>query len=250
MGFRTKGFYAFAVALASSALALMTWAGPVASAFSADALIPAFELPFGCGERWFAATYVGHPSNAVDWNLGGAGESDFGAAVLAGATGTAHIVADAGYGLQVLVDHGHGWQSRYAHLSAVDIADGARVTARTVVGRVGHSGKATGSHLHHEQLRDGVRQPIVAHGVGVTASYSTRGASYASTNCAAGPSPAPVVVPVAAPVAVPVVALPPAPSVAAPVPAAKSETRLAALSRPSHSELAPGVLGSRAAAAT
>jgi murein DD-endopeptidase MepM/ murein hydrolase activator NlpD len=51
-------------------------------------------------------------------------------------------------GIQVQIDHGAGVESWYRHLSRVDVAVGATVTAGTVIGRVGETGCAFGSHLH------------------------------------------------------------------------------------------------------
>lgn len=57
---------------------------------------------------------------------------------------------NAAYGLMVEIDHGNGIVTRYAHLSAVDVANGAHVKAGAVIGRVGSSGRSTGPHLHYE----------------------------------------------------------------------------------------------------
>ncbi len=62
-----------------------------------------------------------------------------------------------GYGLTVVVEHGAGVRTRYAHLSSILVTDGDRVEARDPIGRAGHTGRATGSHLHFELIRDGER---------------------------------------------------------------------------------------------
>jgi hypothetical protein len=145
---------------------------------------PAMASPFTCGQVWFARTYPGHPLFAIDWNLPGSGEADFGQPVLAGAPGVVAVELNPGYGLMVTIDHGNGWSTLYAHFSAIAVATGDRVGAATLVGAVGHSGHADGSHLHQEQLFNGVRQPILVDGHTVDATFSSRGASYASANCA------------------------------------------------------------------
>jgi murein DD-endopeptidase MepM/ murein hydrolase activator NlpD len=145
--------------------------------------VPAFASPFTCGQVWFARTYPGHPQFAVDWNLPGSGEADFGQPVFAGAPGVVTVDNNAGYGQMVTIDHGDGWTSLYAHLSAVMVATGDRVTAASMIGNVGRTGRADGSHLHQEQALNGVRQPIVVDGHPVEATFSSRGASYASANC-------------------------------------------------------------------
>jgi hypothetical protein len=171
------------------AVAVIGGAG-VAQAPAATAATPRPQLhsPFACGQVWFARTYPGHPRFAVDWNLPGSGEADFGQAVLAGGDGVATVGSNAGYGNTVVIDHGGGWRTLYAHLSAFDVATGQRVTSGTVVGRVGRTGRSDGSHLHQEQSLDGVRQQVELDGAVISASYSSRGASYASGNCPPPPA--------------------------------------------------------------
>lgn len=151
---------------------------------------PSAKAPFVCGQVWFARTYAGHPRYAVDWNLNGSGEADFGQLVLAGAAGIASVERDSGYGNMVVIDHGGGWKTLYAHLSSIGVATGQAVAADTIVGRVGKTGRSDGSHLHQEQLLNGVRQQVQFDGTPVIASRSSRGASYQSTNC--GPPAPPV----------------------------------------------------------
>jgi murein DD-endopeptidase MepM/ murein hydrolase activator NlpD len=55
-----------------------------------------------------------------------------------------------GYGTTVVVEHANGTRSRYAHLSAALVSSGDHVDSSTPVGRAGHSGRATGTHLHFE----------------------------------------------------------------------------------------------------
>lgn len=62
----------------------------------------------------------------------------------------------AGYGIVVIIDHGDGHTSIYAHLSVVAVKGGQRVTAGQRVGAIGTSGIVTGSHLHFELRRRGV----------------------------------------------------------------------------------------------
>jgi murein DD-endopeptidase MepM/ murein hydrolase activator NlpD len=59
------------------------------------------------------------------------------------------------YGQTVIIAHGRGITSLYAHLSRVEVAVGARVERRTLIGRSGQTGNATGPHLHFEIRRHG-----------------------------------------------------------------------------------------------
>jgi murein DD-endopeptidase MepM/ murein hydrolase activator NlpD len=58
--------------------------------------------------------------------------------------------AYSGYGVSVVVDHGNGYQSHYAHLSGTEVSIGQRVSAGTTVGYEGSTGDSTGPHLHFE----------------------------------------------------------------------------------------------------
>ncbi len=91
---------------------------------------------------------------------------DFGAA--AGTTVKATykgrvLIADAtslnsGYGKTVLIDHGHGYQTLYAHLDDFFITAGQIVKAGEPIGTVGTTGRVTGPHLHFEILLNGQQQ--------------------------------------------------------------------------------------------
>lgn len=61
-----------------------------------------------------------------------------------------------GYGRLVIVSHDNGYETRYAHLSAIDVDAGQSVTRGAVVGKVGNSGASTGTHLHFEVRVHGI----------------------------------------------------------------------------------------------
>ncbi len=61
---------------------------------------------------------------------------------------------DWGYGNMVVIDHGNGWQSLYAHLDAVMVDCGAWVYQGHTVGLMGSTGRSSGSHLHFELMND------------------------------------------------------------------------------------------------
>jgi septal ring factor EnvC (AmiA/AmiB activator) len=61
-----------------------------------------------------------------------------------------------GLGKMVMISHGPGLKTRYAHLSETYVAAGQRVTRGTKIGATGSSGHTTGPHLHYEVLKNGV----------------------------------------------------------------------------------------------
>jgi len=57
---------------------------------------------------------------------------------------------DWGYGYLIVIDHGTGWQTLYAHLSSIQVGCGSSVTQGATIGAVGSTGRSTGAHLHFE----------------------------------------------------------------------------------------------------
>ena len=60
-----------------------------------------------------------------------------------------------GYGNLVVIDHGGGFETRYAHQEHLSVTEGDLVRAGDVLGAVGSTGVSTGPHLHFEVRRDG-----------------------------------------------------------------------------------------------
>lgn len=60
-----------------------------------------------------------------------------------------------GYGNEIIVNHGYGYRTRYAHLSKFKVRPGQKVTRGEVIGNTGNTGKSTGPHLHYEVLKNG-----------------------------------------------------------------------------------------------
>ncbi len=58
-----------------------------------------------------------------------------------------------GYGNQIVVNHGYGYRTRYAHLSKFKVKRGQKVKRGDIIGLVGSTGKSTGPHLHYEVIK-------------------------------------------------------------------------------------------------
>lgn len=79
-----------------------------------------------------------------------------GTPILAAAAGTVKSVfRNSGYGLMVVIDHGHGLVTRYAHCDKSLVRTGQQVSRGDKIALVGKSGTATAPHLHYEVLLNG-----------------------------------------------------------------------------------------------
>ena len=116
---------------------------------------PDFEMPFVCGQRWIGSTRSSHSPSVytIDWNT----NNDLGRPALASAPGvvTRAVSLTGSYGRYVIVDHGGGFTTLYAHLKAIVTTVGAFVDQGELVGYVGTSGNSTGPHLHFEERKGG-----------------------------------------------------------------------------------------------
>jgi murein DD-endopeptidase MepM/ murein hydrolase activator NlpD len=61
---------------------------------------------------------------------------------------------DWGYGQMIVIDHGKGWQSLYAHLATILVKCGQEVYSGDKIGSIGDTGMAQGAHLHFELRSD------------------------------------------------------------------------------------------------
>jgi len=84
---------------------------------------------------------------------------------LSGSTGNAIFASDGGvvvyagwndwgYGYVVVLDHGNGWQTLYAHLSSINVGCGQSAVQGNVIGGMGCTGNCSGPHLHFEMMND------------------------------------------------------------------------------------------------
>lgn len=62
-----------------------------------------------------------------------------------------------GYGNELVINHGFGYKTRYAHLSGFKVRKGQKVKRGELVGYVGNTGLSTSPHLHYEVEKDGVK---------------------------------------------------------------------------------------------
>lgn len=68
-----------------------------------------------------------------------------------------------GYGKTVILYHGYGFATLYAHLSDIKVNYSDRVVKGQIIGNVGTTGRAFGPHLHYEVLKYGIRQNPIAY---------------------------------------------------------------------------------------
>lgn len=138
-----------------------------------SALPPAAPTQIGRVERKVRFTFpVADPSINSSFGVTGGirsrphGGIDFrarrGTPVLATAAGTVVAATEAypegaAYGTVVVLDHGDGWQTLYAHLDSYEVEIGQRVAPGQHIARSGNTGQTTGPHLHLEMLHNGQR---------------------------------------------------------------------------------------------
>ena len=86
------------------------------------------------------------------------GYGNDGAAVTAADGGTVITASYSdGYGNYIIIDHGNGMQTLYAHMSGLAVGEGSTVSQGQTIGYVGATGRATGTHLHFEVFVNGSR---------------------------------------------------------------------------------------------
>lgn len=116
-----------------------------------------------------------HPVTGQYKNHGGTDiGASYGSPIYAADGGTIATVGyDAGgYGNYVMINHGNGMQTLYAHMSSVAVSQGQSVSQGQTIGYVGSTGLSTGAHLHYELYVNGARVNPQNYYSGVGFSYS------------------------------------------------------------------------------
>lgn len=119
-----------------------------------------FFKPLDLDWQSYISSYYGNRKNPIT------GQNEFhkgidiavptGTNVLAAQDGTVITVANsADYGNYIVIKNDKGYESKYAHLNAVNVSQGQNVTYGDVIGKTGSTGSSTGSHLHLECLFNG-----------------------------------------------------------------------------------------------
>ena len=118
---------------------------------------PAFAAPFGAQFIWPAG---GSITQYYAWYHSGVDIANRAAPGIAASDGGTVVVAGwpdyQGYGNRVVLDHGNGYRSLYAHLSNVYVSVGEQVSRGQLIGQMGSTGRSTGTHLHLEIHYKGV----------------------------------------------------------------------------------------------
>lgn len=117
-----------------------------------------------------------HPITGEYKNHGGTDiGASYGSAIYAADSGTVVRSADGwngGWGNYVMIDHGNGMQTLYAHMSSRAVSVGQTVSRGQTIGYVGSTGMSTGPHLHFEMYINGSRVDPQTRYPGVSFSYS------------------------------------------------------------------------------
>lgn len=118
---------------------------------------PAFAAPGGGQFIWPAG---GTLSQYFSWYHPGIDIANRSAPGIAASDGGTVVVAGwpdgGGYGNRVVIDHGNGYTSLYAHLSNIYVSAGQTISRGQLIGQMGSTGRSTGTHLHLEIHYKGV----------------------------------------------------------------------------------------------
>jgi murein DD-endopeptidase MepM/ murein hydrolase activator NlpD len=151
-------------------------------------------MPFPCGELWRASTSPTHtPSRrAIDMNVGFHND-DYGRVIVASAAGRLYrrTATWRSYGPYVVIDHGKGRSTIYAHVSKFLVRNGARVKQGDPIALVGNNKGRFDAHLHYEQRYHNRLQHIRFNGRRINYRNNPASVTYRSVNdCARWARPA------------------------------------------------------------
>ena len=125
-------------------LELGAWRIAVQKIPFAHPLNETFQYTSGFGPRWGTMHY------GTDM------AAKHGSAILATADGVINFAGwEKGYGKLIKIKHDFGYETRYAHLSKINVSVGQRISQGDQIGKMGNTGRSTGTHLHYEIRRNG-----------------------------------------------------------------------------------------------
>ena len=125
-------------------LELGAWRIAVQKIPFAHPLNETFQYTSGFGPRWGTMHY------GTDM------AAKHGSAILATADGVINFAGwEKGYGKLIKIKHDFGYETRYAHLSKISVSVGQKISQGDRIGKMGNTGRSTGTHLHYEIRRNG-----------------------------------------------------------------------------------------------
>ncbi len=132
--------------------AIASYVGPGACTGSYDGVLGTQNFSWPTSKHSLSGYDFDPSANHYAIDIGG----DQGDPILAADNGVVVYAGwnDLGYGEMVVIDHGAGWQSLYAHLATVSVKCGQEVYRGDQLGTMGSTGQSTGPHLHFEMRSD------------------------------------------------------------------------------------------------
>ena len=116
--------------------------------------------PVNCTKHIWISSYFGSRSDPFTFRLKAHSGIDFvgprNTETYSTASGNVTLVKQSrrGYGNEVVIDHGFGYSTRYAHLNKILVKEGQKVERGDLIGLMGNTGRSTGTHLHYEVRLD------------------------------------------------------------------------------------------------